>query len=158
MTTIAEDRVKLSADGLVYLYRIDLLQNNGSVFLKDNNTVTWQTKMWEGTAIKADGFEKSADEEVSRPKLYLSNENSRFNPYVKTKVLEGATVTRYRVLREHLEADLNIYEFSIWQLAQVLLLNNSLLQCELRKFYDTPRAVTPARMFIPPDFPTVRLS
>lgn len=157
MTTLDEDRVKLSADGIVELFQLHLLGGAGVLYLTPNQDITWQTQDYEGTAIQIQGFKKSSDDELTRPKLTVMNNNGSLNPYIAAGVLEGSEVRYYRVLREHIELNVNSFDMSIWRLARVISLNLSAVQCELRRPYDTPRSVAPARMYIPPEFPLVRL-
>lgn len=157
MTTVEEDRVKLSADGVVTLFKIALLSGAGNLFLTGSNDITWQGNDYEGVAIQAQGFQRSSDDELARPRLTIANVAGVFNTYVRTGVLEGAEISVYRVLREHIETDVNNFDLSVWEISRVLSMNNAVLQVELRRPYDSPRSVAPARMFIPPEFPLVRL-
>jgi lambda family phage minor tail protein L len=157
MTTIAEDRVKLEADGIVELYRIDLA-TGGSLFLKADDTVTWQGHEWEGTAIQLTGYTNSSDEEVSRPKLTVANPEGIFSAYVLSGVLEKSLVRQMRVLRTHILADLNIFTQRSWYISQVVSVNKTMVQMELRNPIDGPNFLAPARMFLPPEFPAVSLT
>lgn len=155
--TIEEDRVKLNADGIVNLYQIQLLDGLGIVYLTENNDLTWQGHDYQGIAMQLAGLQTSSDDELARPKLSVANYNSLFSSYVRTGVLEGATVRLFRVLRQHVENNVNAYQLSVWELSRVLGINTTMIQFELRRPYDSPRSMTPARMYIPPTFPLVRL-
>lgn len=155
---ILADRLKLEAAGLVYLFHIEMLNGGGNIRLKANNSVTWQGNLWQGTAIEASGFQMSSDEELARPRLRIINSEGVFGYYITNKLLEGSTVYRYRVMRSHLEANVNIFEREIWVISRVLTITDALIELELRRSYDMPNSITPARMFIPPEYPLVNLS
>lgn len=157
MTTIAEDRVKLTADGIVELVQIELALG-GTLRLKNNDTVTWQGNEWEGLALQFQGYGNSADEELSRPTLSIANPEGVLSQYILSGQLEKSIVKRIRVLRQNLLADLNIFEQQSWYISRVITVNKLMASFELRNPLDGPNFLCPARMFLPPDFPAVSLT
>lgn len=151
-----KDAQKLEADGYVELFEITL-RPSGMLYLKQNNDVTWQGRNWEGTAIKMSGVTQSADEKASRPRLQVVNPAGIFSPLVYQGKLNRATVSRYRVLREHLLADLNIYRRQTWMVTRPASLTGQYIVLELRETTDGPNFTVPARYYAPPDFPVVNL-
>lgn len=156
-TSHLEEAQKLSADGLVDLFEIHL-NPSGVLYLKLNETITWQGKTFEGLGIKMGSVTKSAGEQVSRPTLQILNYNGLFSSFVQQGVFEKAVVYRYRVLKEHLDADYNIFQREFWVISRVSGLGKDGIQCELRSPSDGPFFVLPARMYIPPEFPSVSLA
>lgn len=148
---------KLSADGLVDLFEIHL-NPSGILNLKLDNTVTWQGKTWEGTGIKMGTTSKSAGDEASRPTMQILNYNGLFSSFVQQGVFEKAMIFRYRVLKQHIDADANIFHRQFWIVSRVAGLKKEGIQLELRAPTDGPFFVVPARMFIPPEFPTVSVA
>lgn len=152
-----EEASKLEAEAYVHLYEILLPGNLGAIYQKPDNTAVWGGKTYEGTAIKLTGVGQYADEESSRPTLILYNPDNVFSSLVDQGYLEGATVTRIRLHRNHLEADLPIAQRQKWTLSRVASVRGQLITCELRDKLDGHNFITPARMYIPPEFPAVSL-
>lgn len=152
-----EEAQKLSADGLVDLWEIHL-NPTGILYLKLNNTVTWQGKTFDGMGIKIGTVSKSANDEASRPTLMLQNYNGLFSSFVQQGVFEKAMVYRYRVLPQHIESNSNIFHRQFWMVSRVSGLKKEGIQLELRAPSDGPFFVVPARMYIPPEFPSVSMT
>lgn len=159
------DAQKLQADAYVDLFEINLYPT-GVMYLCASQAVTWQTKVYQYWGIRMAGSGMSSDEEVSRPRLSIANfiYDSGGNPVrgvfsalnAQNKV-EGGSVIRNRVLSAHLASNANIAEQKQWKIARVLSLDEDMITLELRNTLDGPRFTLPARKFIPPDFPQVKL-
>lgn len=157
MTSVQEDRIKLSADGEVQLFRIDLRNNGGVLRFKADNDVTWQGNLYEGSAVQMSGYKRTADEEVSRPTLTMANPAGILTAHAQSGRLERSIVTRYKVLYQNLVNNLNIFEQDTWYISRVVAITKVSIVVELRNPVDGPNFVTPARMYIPPEFPAVSL-
>lgn len=152
-----EDGLKLDADGIVDLYQIILADNAGIIYLKKDHDVTWQGNHYEGTGVMLDGVAQHSDDEVSRPKFTIFNPNGVYSYLLDRGMLDFATVVRYRVLKEHIDYDLPIYRRQQWRVSRIASVKNPAITLELRDILDGQNYTTPARMFIPPDFPLVSL-
>lgn len=152
------DSKKLDADGYVELFEIILANGNSRLLLKQNKNVTWQGRTYEGSGIQIEGVGRYADDQVSRPRLTLFNPNGVFSYLVDQGFLENATIKRTRVLKEHIEADVPVYRVEQWKVSRVASVKRGFIGLELRGMMDGQNFLTPGRMFIPPDFPTVSLS
>ena len=150
------DGQKLTADGIVDLYEITLTTGD-KIYLKANNSVTWQNKDFEGTYIKLGGEKKMTSGEQSRPNLTVINPNGVFSSLIGRGYLNRAEVIRYRLLYQHLLQNKPIFKRTIWRITRIPMVNDSVINLELRSPWDMPNFVTPARMFIPPEFPSVSL-
>lgn len=149
---------KLQADALVSLYELQLKDaGNTLVCFKDGDTVTWQSKVYDSLPCRMSGVGKSADEQVSRPTFQVSNPAGIFCTYVVGGALAGATLTRKRVLRTHLDANNGTYSQEKWLVSRVTSMNNVVLAVELRMLADGPNYILPARAFTYPEFPTVSI-
>ena len=152
------DAFKLeAAAGYVDLFKIVLNDGLTSLYLKLNNDGPWQGNTYEGTGIKIDGVGKYSDDETSRPSLMIFNPSGIFSYPVNQGRLEGGSVMRYRVMREHFEGDVNVYRSQRWVIRRVASLKVGMLTLELRDLMDGQQFMVPGRMFIPPDFPSVSL-
>lgn len=154
---IEADRVKLTADGVVQLFKIDL-RNGSTLRLKNDNTASWQSQTWEGIALMMQGVKRSANEELSRPTLAIANKDHIFSQYVNQGILEKSVVTRYRVLKTNFDSNINLFEQATWYIARVVGVTNANVTVELRNPIDGPTVLTPARMYLPPEFPAVSLT
>lgn len=157
-STHVGDSKLLEADAYVDLFEIALAENAGTLYLKMNKTVEWQGNVYEGTGIQIEGVASFADDEVSRPKLSIWNPEGVFSYLVGQGTLEGAIVSRIRVLKFDIDNNLPVYRRERWKLSRVMSLKKPAIVCELRDMMDGQNFLTPGRMFIPPEFKTVSLS
>ena len=133
---------KLIADGYVDLFEIKL-KNNTYLFLKNNNTVEWQGKTWQGIPLSFEGYSSSSNDSLSR--------------HIRDGLLNRATITRYRVLYQNILNNVNIFQSQTWIVWNTPSFNNKFINFELRTTLDGPNFVVPARQYLPPEFPCVRL-
>lgn len=145
------------ADGIVELFEIALIPS-GNIYVKANDTVTWQGNTYEGIAIKLTGVSGSSDDEKSRPGLQVANPEGIFTPFIRTGKMEKAMITRVRVLRSDVLANNNIAQRESWYVSRTVSLNRMSASFELREAMDGQFFILPARQFLPPEFPAVKLS
>ena len=153
----ATDAVSLTADGIVELFHIILYPGTTHLYLKDNDNVTWNGNVYEGIPIQLRGTGSSADATVVRPTLNIFNPNAMFSAQVASGTIEGAEVIRYRVLRSNLSASTPIFIQHSWRVIRVSQLTRYNISLELREDIDGPNFLTPARMYMPPEFPSVTI-
>ena len=152
-----EDSEKLTADGYVDLFEIELY-TGAIVHLKHNDTLTWQGNEYEGTFISLTGVGSSAEDEESRPQLKVYNPVGAYSTLVRQGEFDGALVTRVRVLREHIDADTDISRRQSWRVRRIMSSNPLYIIAELRDQLDGQFFLVPGRMFIAPEFPQVSLA
>lgn len=146
----------LHADGIVYLYELSPA-TGGTIYLKADDSVVWQGHDYTGTAVQIDERQRNTDGTLSRPKLTLANPLAVFSPLVANGALDNALLVEKRVLRAHIDADVGTFQSRSWRIRRVIALNRVNMSFELRDSLDGPKFLLPARQFMPPDFPTVRL-
>ncbi|RUU74356.1 hypothetical protein [Mesorhizobium sp. M7A.F.Ca.MR.362.00.0.0] len=150
---------KLTADAFVNLYEIQLRTEPVILLLSDSVTRTWGGRVWEMFGVQLSGEKRSADDEETRPKLQLINPEGVFSTLVRQRLLDRATVIRYRLLRDHFEADVQIYQRRMWYVSRISdVTAGQSITAELRVMTEGPNSKVPARQFMPPEFPMVRLS
>ena len=150
---------KLTADAIINLYEIQLRTEPVILRLTDGPTVTWQGHEWETWGIQISGEKRSSNDEESRPQLQFYNPDGVFSNLVRNRLLDRATVIRRRVLRQHVEANVPIYQQRMWYISRVADVTAGLsISVELRSMSEGPNVRLPARQFIPPEFPMVRIS
>jgi phage-related protein len=148
----------LTADALVDLFEIHLRNSSVVIRLKNENTVTWRDKTYEGCSIRLSGDTRSADAEEQRGKLQIMNPLGMFNSFAFDGTLDMATVKRKRVLKNHLEGNVNLFQQRMWYISRVTeVITNQSISVELRNMTQGPIFMIPARVFMPPEFPTVSL-
>jgi len=156
--THLQEAQKLTADALVDLYQINLKFKPVTYLFKDGDTVTWQGKEYEGTAARLTGDQRAADGEESRPSLQVLNPLGVFNKIAMDGDLDLAIITRKRLLRQHVDANVNIFEQRMWYVGRVReLVGGQTITLELRNMTEGPNFEIPVRMYMPPEFPLVSL-
>ena len=152
-----EDVHKLKADSLVELFHI-ILSDGSHLYLKANNTVTWQGITWEGIGMKMGGVANSSDaSEAARPNLVIVNPMGVFSSFVAARKIDRAEVMRLRVLGQHITENRNLYSQQSWRVMRITSLTEQAITMELRGQLDGPNFVCPARCYLPPEFPTVTI-
>lgn len=149
-----DEAQKLNAQGYAELYRMDF-HGGSTVYLKTDHTEAWNGNVWEGVALKLTGAGQYGSDQVARPKLELQNPNGMFSPFVSEGVLDGALVTRFRVLYEDILANNPVYVSNVWQVTRVASLTKVSMALELRSFGDSPVFLIPSLTYSPPVFPVV---
>ncbi len=151
--------MKLEAEGIVTLYRIDLRPPGSSVFslyICPTKAVVWQSANWlnDTPCLVTDTGMFSSGETV-RPKFSIVNPEGIFTRYVHQKAVDNAVIRRYRVLRSDVENNVNAYELAQWRVSKVINLDRDLVVCELRSSLDGPLFRIPVDTYRPPKYPTV---
>lgn len=152
------DALKLDADAYVELFEIILADKSTKIYLTLNHDKFWQGHTYEGTGVQMDGVAAYSDDQVSRPKMTIFNPEGVYSYLIDQGLLDGATVARIRLLKEHLDSDQPIYRKQQWKVSRVASVRNHTIGLELRDMFDGQMFITPGRMFIPPDFPMVSLN
>lgn len=159
------DANSLEGDAFIYLYEIQLYPS-GVMRLCADRTVTWLGQQYDLWGIRLTGVASSSDDETSRPKLSMANftydqdgEPVRgvLSSLQAQNAIEGATVIRRKVMKYHLDNNINIKEEKRWKVSRIASENPDLVVLELRNTLDGPRFTIPARKFSPPTFKQVKL-
>lgn len=154
-----EEAMKLEARALVELFKIDLRPPNGSaisLFLCPTRDTVWQGKTWySGTpcAISEDSVSVGGDE--VKPKFTIANPNGVWSKYVHQRYADNAIVSRYRVLRPHIDEDLNIFHLNLWRWSKTISLSANVVVAELSGALSGHSFKIPAETFRPPKYPAV---
>lgn len=121
----------------------------------DQTSIVWQDVAWERMPWQVSGEGLSADTEVARPSLMLPNEDRRFSYYAESGLLEGAQVTLYEV--HPVELHTKQARVRNYVVARVSGDNEMQVTFELRSPSDGPNYRLPARRYMPPEFPSVKV-
>lgn len=153
-----QEAVSLEAQGYAHLVSVRMSppgQPEVMYTLTPQKTVVWQGYTWENYGVGITEYKRDASGEVNRPKLTLFNPNGIFSAFVHNRWMDGAEVVRYRVLKNHLSANINSYLRHTWRVGKVVSLNKTMVVCELRGVLDWQFFVLPGRAYYPPEFPSV---
>lgn len=154
-----EESMKLEAQGYVELFKLDLYPPNGStisLFLCPTVDTNWQGKLWNSgipCSLSGDSYNVSGEE--TKPKFSIANPNGTFSRYVHQRYTENATVSRYRVLTSHINADLNIFQLNSWRWSKTISLGTDMVVAELRGALSGHNFKIPAETYRPPKYPAV---
>lgn len=158
--THVEEALSLDADGYANLFSIRMSPlglPDVLLTLTPQKSVSWQGYPWESYGITITDYRRESSGEASRPKLTVFNPDGVFSRYVHARWMDSAEVIRYRVLGQHLSANINSFLKNTWRVAKVLNLSKQSATFELREAIDGQFFVLPGRAYYPPDFPAVSL-
>jgi phage-related protein len=154
------ESLKLTADAQVSLFEIKLIAAPGQpiVRLTETKSLTWQGQYYEGTALRFTGESRSADEQRTRPRMTVLDQAAILLEYAFIGYLDYAQVTRRLVLRQHLDANVNLAITQTWYVSRIIeAITGQSLSVEMRSYSDGPSYQIPARSYTPPDFPFVSM-
>lgn len=146
----------LAPDVLVSLYRIETTEA-AQFNLSPYQEVTWQGVTYDDVPCQMTGVGQSSDGEVNRPKFSFANPGGLFTADIAAGKLDNATITRFRILKADLDADLDFKITEKFRVSRILSLTKTLGVVELRDILDGHQFHLPARAYYPPEFPHVKL-
>jgi phage-related protein len=146
----------LAPDALVTLYKI-ALKNLTTFFLSPKTEVIWQGDTYDDIPCHMTELEQEADGKRGRPKFTFVNPGGLFTANIYNGDLDNAAVTRIRILKADLDADLDFALTEKLRVSKVLTMNKDLVTVELRDILDGHQFILPARAYYPPEFGHVRL-
>jgi phage-related protein len=155
--THVEEAMKLSADGYVDLWEMQLHGSATVVRFWNGATKTWQGQSYEQLACQMVGDSLSADGKLSRPTLNVVNPAKILGSFAAQGLFDLAVVTRKRLLQADFQNNVNAFQPNIWIVGRVVAVTAQVLTLELRQTTDMPIWLTPRRTYQPPDFPFVTL-
>ena len=168
MTTPTEhiaDSLSLDGDAYRNFFEIQLYPS-GYLYMTPEATTTWQGKTYENWGIKLSGLSRSSDDKTARPKFSIANftyddegEPIRgvFSALHAQGAIEAATVIWRKVKKYNADNNINIVEERRWRVGRIASESPTVIVLELRNTLDGPRFTIPARKYVPPEFPQVKL-
>ncbi len=149
---------ELESKGIRDLFKIELRNSTNSVIrITPHNEIVYQGQTWEYLPCKLSEISQNSTGEQSRPKFSTVNPEGLFSSWLQQGFLDGAVLTRYRILLPDLEANNAAYVRNLWIISRVISLNKQLVTLELRSTMDGAGFMLPYRTFYPPAFPHVSL-
>lgn len=157
-TSQIQDAFSLESAGIREFFQLDLRNDSGTtLYLNPQNTAEFLGHTWESIPCKLSEVSQNSTGEQNRPKFSIANPQGVFSLWVEHGAVDGAILTRYRVLMSDLTSDTRAYSKNLWIVSKVLSLTKDLIVLELRSSIDGPNYQIPARSFFPPNFPHVSL-
>jgi lambda family phage minor tail protein L len=154
------ESLKLTGDALVNLYRIQLRAAPGTpyIYFTDGQTTTWLGQTYDAAPIKLTGTSRNSEEERSRPTLTVTDTLGALVEFAHLGYFDYARVTRHRLLRAHLESNVNLADTRQWYVARIReVIPRQSITLELRSLSDGATQLLPARKYTPPEFPFVTI-
>lgn len=153
-----EESLKLTSDAFMDLWKVQLYGTSTIMCFTDSEQFTWQGDVYETTQYELSGDGTATDGGEKRPTLTVFNPGGVFNTFVKSGVLDRATVMRYRLLRYHALANIPIFQRRMWYNTHLTnIISGKAFTMNLRNLGEGPTFVVPARAYYPPEFPSVSL-
>lgn len=154
MKTTAQD---LAPDAIVSLFKMEL--SDGSlIYFTPHNEVVWQGNTWAEIPCTMSQMEQDPQGRSNRPKLTFVNPGGIFTSPIQQGFLNNAAVTRYRMLKADLDANINAAVTELFFITKIVSLNKDMCVVEMRDVFDGPLFKLPARAYYPPEFPHVSIS
>lgn len=153
-----EDAHSLTSTGYRDLYKIELRNADNTVlYINAYNPVEFMGQQYENLPCTLTEASQNTTGEQSRPKFTIVNPDGLFSLFIQRGALDGAILTRYRVLTNDLELNNGAFARNLWIISKVVALNKAQATFELRSSMDGVNYMLPARSFYPPAFPHVSL-
>ncbi len=153
--SIRDDAFNLDGAAQSILYRITLA-NAAVLYLSPKGEFTWQGNIYEEIPCHMTGSDRKADSEASRPRFTIVNPGGMFTSAVHERHLEGAILTRHRLMTSDLIANNNSALSDTYRISRVMNVTKDLIVVECRRGLDGANFKLPNRTFRPPEFTVVR--
>lgn len=154
--SIKDDAFKLDGDAYIHLYKL-VLRDDSIIRMSPIKERTWQGDLYEEIPCILKGVGQQTDGKVIRPRFSVVNPEGIFTSGVDQRLLEGASITRYRILASDFDAVEDKSMKREARISRVISVNKSVIVTECRGPLDGAQFRLPFRTFHPPEFPHVRL-
>lgn len=154
-----QDAHSLLADGEIFLYEINPL-DGGTIRLKADNSYTWRGNLYEGVPLVWVSGKRSANGGSNRPTLTIGDENTDlgpFKPFLYDGLLDGALVTRYRLLVEDLTDNRLVAGVEQYRVKHIPEYSRTRISLDLATFSDSLNFSMPFKAYYSPAFPSVSI-
>lgn len=150
---------QLSPDAIVSLFKIEL--TNGSsptvIYFTPHNEIAWLGNTYSEIPCTMAQMEQDAQGRANRPKFSFANPGGIFTSSIQQGYIDGAALTRFRILKADLDANIDAKVTEKFFVSKVLMVNKDIVSVELRDVFDGHMFKFPARSYYPPEFPNVSL-
>ena len=150
----------LEARAYVDLVELDMISPTNTAvyaYLCAQKQTVWQGKTWQRFEYNISDYAQHATGETSRPKFTIINPSGVFSRYAFQGYLDNAMVSRYRVLRPDVDANVNSFQFFTWRISRLISVSKNIITAELRSVLDGHTFYLPTRTYRPPEFLSVSM-
>lgn len=155
---IKDTAQELAPDAIVSLFKM-VLTNVGQavIYFTPHKEVVWQGNTYAEIPCHLSQMEQDANGRANRPKFSFVNPAGVFTTSIQNGWLNNAALTRYRILKADLDANVNAAVTEKFNVSKIVSLNKDMCVVELRDVFDGHLFKLPARAYYPPEFPHVKL-
>lgn len=156
MKTSAQE---LSPDAIVSLFQM-VLTNTGTpvvIYFTAHKQVTYLGNTYSEIPCTMTQMEQDSQGRANRPKFTFANPGGIFTSSIQQGFIDNAALTRLRILKADLDANVNAKVTEKFFVSKVIMVNKDMVSVELRDVFDGHMFKLPARSYYPPEFPHVSL-
>lgn len=154
--SLEQDAFELNGGAIVSLF--ELVLTDGTLFrMSPKRSYVWRGDLYEDVPCHLTQVQKNAGGERSRPRFSVVNPGGMFTEAVQARHLEGARLTRRRILLQDLENDLEAAVSHTVRVSRIVTMNKEMIVAECRHPLDMAAFSLPHRSFRPPEFRYVRV-
>lgn len=156
MKTSAQE---LSPDAIVSLFQM-VLTNAGTpttIYFTAHKQVTFRGNTYSEIPCTMSQMEQDSQGRANRPKFTFANPGGIFTSSIQQGFIDNAALTRLRILKADLDANVNAKVTEKFFVSKVMMVNKDMVSVELRDVFDGHMFKLPARSYYPPEFPHVSL-
>lgn len=156
MKTSAQE---LSPDAIVSLFQM-VLTNAGTpttIYFTAHKEVTFRGNTYSEIPCTMTQMEQDSQGRANRPKFTFANPGGIFTSSIQQGFIDNAALTRLRILKADLDANVNAKVTEKFFVSKVIMVNKDMVSVELRDVFDGHMFKLPARAYYPPEFPHVSL-
>lgn len=157
MKTTAQE---LSPDAIVHLFKMELTDSGTPtvIYFTSHKQVTWLGNTYSEIPCTMTQMEQDSQGRANRPKFSFANPGGIFTAPIQQGIMNNAALTRFRVLKADLDADVDAKVTEKFFVSKITMVNKDMVSVELRDIFDGHMFKFPARAYYPPEFPNVSLS
>lgn len=149
---------ELSPDAIVSLFKLDLTTTTPTtIYFTPHKEVTYLGVTYSEIPCTMTAMEQDSQGRANRPKFTFANPSGIFTSSIQQGVMNNAALTRYRILKADVDANINAKVTEKFFVSKILMVNKDMVSVELRDVFDGHMFKFPARAYFPPEFPNVSL-
>lgn len=139
------------------LFKITL-SSGGRLYFSKREQLTWLGNEYSSIPCHLTQVAQNTDGSRNRPRFSFANPAGIFTTYIVGDLLEGGSLEREQVMWSDVQANNDVAIREKYRITKILSVNKEMCAIELKNALDGHTFQLPARAFIPPEFPHVRLS
>lgn len=155
-SSMNETLYSLEPNAKVELFKITL-STGSMIYFSKCEQLTWLGVEYSSIPCHLSQIQQSSDGSRNRPKFSFANPGGIFTPYIIGDYLEGGTLERQQVMGSDILANNDVALRESYRITKIVSVSKEMCVLELKNALDGHTFQLPARSFMPPEFPHVRL-